>query len=216
MQANKIGPLSVFLIAVLISSYGCNRNPENNQQAPAEAPVAQAAPSQNVPEPEVVADERGLSSERNTIEGGLSDVARPISIDLPGYITGKGVLMRSSFSTQSQPKATFKQFESVFVIEEYEPNNSNEGITKTYVKLYDEYGQHAETLNPGRAVQIIGREGSKYKVSFVSTKRRTLTATIDRSEIDIISGDKWYRVRRDNGETGWVFSKFLEFDIYGH
>jgi hypothetical protein len=218
MSVNVINQLGLLLVAASISCIGCNSNPSNNEQAKQEIPSAQQTPTSTPEEkekPDYEPEDVQLSSDKNTIEGDLSDDVRPLSIDLPGYITGKGVLMRSSFSTQSSSKGTFKQFESVHVIEEYEPNNNNEGITKAYVKLYDEYGQHAETLNPGRAVKIIGREGSKYKVSFVSTKRRTLTASIDRSEIDMISGDKWYRVRRDNGETGWVFSKFLEFDIHG-
>ena len=92
---------------------------------------------------------------------------------------------------------------------------TGEGITKKYVKLYDENGNHAETLNPGRAVKIMQHLGDKFKVSFETTQRRILTATIDKSEIDIISGESWYHVRRDNGQTGWVFSKFLELNIPG-
>jgi hypothetical protein len=216
MNVNSATRLLLSVTFIFIASIGCNQKTEESEKIEKDAPIQEVAPRESEEERPVLSNEKELVSEKNTLEDELNDDPQPVSIDLPGIIIGKGVLMRSSYSTQSASKGTFKQGESVWVIEELEPNNNNEGITKTYVKLYDEYGQHAETLNPGRAVKIIAREGSKYKVSFMSTKRQKLTAKIDRSEIDIISGDKWYRVRRDNGETGWVFSKFLEFDIYGH
>lgn len=204
-------------LGVWLMSTSCNNQGNEGGDAIKSAPEPVVIPEakEEVEQLKESPEEPGLSSDKNTVETEFVDDPTPIPVDLPGIITGKGVLMRSSYSTQSAPKATFSQYESVLVIEEYQPNNANEGITKAYVKLYDEYGQHAETLNPGRAVKIIGREGAKFKVSFVSTKRRTLTAKIDRSEIDIISGDSWYRVRRDNGQIGWVFSKFLELDIPG-
>lgn len=207
--------MTVLLVSVMIAAIGCDRNPSNNEQNYTEASAENDGVSASSEEPGLEQNEARMSDEKNTLERDLSDDARPIPVDLAGTITKKAVLMRSSYSTQSSPKGTFKQFEYVDVIEEYEPRNSNEGITKADVELYDEYGKHAETLNPGRAVKIIGREGAKYKVSFVSTKRRTLTATIDRSEIEIISGEKWYRVRRENGETGWVLSRFVELEAPG-
>ena len=92
----------------------------------------------------------------------------------------------------------------------YTPTNRNEGSTRKYVPLYDQYGNKAETLNPGRAVKILSMEGDKFKVSYTSVNRLTYYATINRGDIDIISGEPWYYVEKlSDGKKGWVFSKFL-------
>ncbi|MEY3342551.1 MAG: hypothetical protein RL090_235 [Bacteroidota bacterium] len=202
------------LLCLALMMAACNQPKESSNNSGGSSNEQENNPVNNESDTDVApeATETDLSSEKNQEDVVLSDDSSPVPVDRPGYITKKGVLMRSSYSTQSQAKATFKEYENVLVLEEYQPTNTNEGITKTYVKLYDEYGQHAETLNPGRAVKIIGREGGKVTVSFQSTKRKKLTAKIDRSEIKMIGGDLWYRVKRDNGQVGWVFGDYVEFD----
>jgi hypothetical protein len=162
----------------------------------------------------VASEESAASAEANvsTSEKAIiyTDGGQMVDIGSGGYIDGRAVIMRASYSTQSANIGSFKDQESVVVIKMFTPTNRNEGITKKYVPLYDQYGNKAETLNPGRAVKILGMEGDKFKVSYTSTNRSTYYATIGRSEIEIISGEPWYYVEKlSDGKKGWVFSKFL-------
>jgi hypothetical protein len=197
----------VLLCAVVLAS--CEQKQENTTVAAANSPTqitANKGPEAAASDPKTSSN--NVFSDKKTIE--YTDDGQMVEIGSGGYIEGRAVIMRASYSTQSANIGSFKDQESVLVIKMFTPTNRNEGITKKYVPLYDQYGNKAETLNPGRAVKIISMEGEKYKVSYTSINKLTYYATIDRGDIDIISGEPWYYVEKmSDGKRGWVFSKFL-------
>lgn len=198
-------------VATAIALSSCTQPTNRPEESTANQPVN---PTGGVAQQAASSDPAVLSQGSNNT---LSDKAvvytddgQMVDIGNDGYINGRAVIMRASYSTQSANIGSFKDQESVFVIKMFTPSNRNEGITKKYVPLYDQYGNKAETLNPGRAVKILSMEGDKFKVSYTSTNRLTYYATINRGDIDIISGEPWYYVEKlSDGKKGWVFSKFL-------
>lgn len=127
-----------------------------------------------------------------------------------GIITGKSVIMRKSHTTQSAALGKFRKGETVYILDEYRASNNNEAITKRAVKLYNSSGRYVYTLNPGKAVRIVEDYTDSYRVSFQDTKHGTVYANIDQFDLEFISGDKWYKVQRKNGDVCWVFSKFVQ------
>lgn len=50
-----------------------------------------------------------------------------------------------------------------------------------------------------------------YEILFKHSKYADLFAKISGSDFEFISGDKWYKVKRESGKIGWVFSKFVNY-----
>ncbi|MDG4950769.1 SH3 domain-containing protein [Weeksellaceae bacterium KMM 9724] len=127
-----------------------------------------------------------------------------------GVITGNKVIIRSNHTTKSNNMGNYVKGERVEILDEYYPANNTEAIAKKQIYLYNDYGRFLYTLVPGKAVEILEETHGEYWVSFDHPEYGKLTATVNGSDLDFISGDKWYKVRRNNGQTGWVFSKFLK------
>jgi hypothetical protein len=125
-------------------------------------------------------------------------------------ITGTNVIIRESYSTTSKKLGNFDTNETVKILDEYYPSNSNEAIVAHPINLSNSSGQVVYTLPKGKAVKIISRNNTKVNVSFSHTDYGTLTADVNYSSLESIAGEKWYKVRRNNGETGWVFSKYVK------
>ncbi|MDO5510145.1 MAG: SH3 domain-containing protein [Weeksellaceae bacterium] len=124
-------------------------------------------------------------------------------------IKGTNVIIRTSHSTKSKPKGSFKPNETVVILDEYNPGNSREAITKRKISLYNNSGHQIYSLNPGKAVEVINESYGNYEVIFVHPDYGRLRASINENDLEFITGDAWYKVRRRNGEIGWVFSKFV-------
>jgi hypothetical protein len=124
-------------------------------------------------------------------------------------ITGTNVIIRESHSTTSAKLGNFDTNETVKILDEYYPSNNNEAIVATPIHLLNSSGKVVYTLPKGKAVKIISRNSGKVQVSFYHSEYGTLTANINNYDLESIAGEKWYKVKRNNGQTGWVFSKFV-------
>jgi SH3-like domain-containing protein len=83
------------------------------------------------------------------------------------------------------------------------------------ISLYeDQSGSGAEALKlqKGKAVVIetYHPENNKYSVAYMDAKKGKLYAQIDADAVETITYSTWYRVKRANGQTGWVLGKFLK------
>ncbi|GHT76498.1 hypothetical protein FACS189463_1710 [Bacteroidia bacterium] len=125
------------------------------------------------------------------------------------YINGTKVIMRASHSTTSSKLGFFDEGEKLQILDEYTPSNSDEAITNTKVNLYNSYGEKIYVLPKGKAVKILSKNEGKIEVQFYHSKYGNLTATVSSLDLESIAGEKWYKVKRYSGETGWVFSKFV-------
>ncbi|MBX7242770.1 MAG: hypothetical protein K1X92_13590 [Bacteroidia bacterium] len=155
-------------------------------------------------ERELALKEKELSLNQNPV----STTSKPSN---QGIITGNGVIMRSGNSVESAKLGNFTNGEKVEILEETKPKNENQAIAAKPVKLYSDYnGKYIATLNKGKALVIEEYTGSEYKVSFQHPEYGKLYATVSPSELESISNEVWYKVKRASGEEGWVIGKFVK------
>jgi hypothetical protein len=124
-------------------------------------------------------------------------------------IKGKSVIFRESYSTTSQKLGNLDENEQVVILSEYTPSNTNEAICNKEIKLYNSSGSYIYTIPSGKAVKVTGNNGNTYNISFDIPDYGKMSTKVNRSDIDFISGDKWYSIKRNTGETGWVYSKYV-------
>lgn len=127
-----------------------------------------------------------------------------------GIINGNSVIMRAGNSIQSTKMGNFKNGEKVTILDQAKPQNENQAIAAKSIKLYSDYnGKYMATLNKGKALVIEDYTGSQYKVSFKHPEFGKLFATVAPDELESISNEVWYKVKRASGEEGWVLGQFV-------
>jgi antitoxin component YwqK of YwqJK toxin-antitoxin module len=124
-------------------------------------------------------------------------------------IKGKSVIFRASHSTTSDKLGYLNDNEQVVILREHAPTNANEAISNKEINLHSSSGTYQYTLPKGKAMKVTKNSGTKCNVSFNHHQYGEMSATVNRTDIDFISGDIWYSIKRNTGETGWVFSKFV-------
>ena len=129
-------------------------------------------------------------------------------------VTGNAVQLRQDHSTTAQSLKSMRKNDLLQVLEEFVPEgNYGEAILTQKTDFYDEfYGSFSFSLPKGKAVMVEGQvEGNRYRISYMDAKTKQKGfAKIDQNLLDFISGKAWYKVKREDGTTGWVYSEFVE------
>ncbi len=145
----------------------------------------------------------------------ISQPAASVASSPKSHIVGTNVTMRKDASVQSDKLGSFNANEEVTVLETKNVNNENEAILTKPIQLYVSETKSSEvamTLPKGKAVIIekYNSDDNKYEVSYQVPNKGKLIANISTDAVETISYSTWYRVKRANGETGWVLGKFLK------
>ena len=129
-------------------------------------------------------------------------------------VTGSAVQLRQDHSTTAQSVKSMKKNDLLQVLEEFVPQgNYGEAILTQKTDFYDEYyGNYSFSLPKGKAVMVEGSaEGNRVSISYQDAKtKKKGYAKISSNLLEFISGKAWYRVKREDGLTGWVYSEFVE------
>lgn len=127
-------------------------------------------------------------------------------------IVGSNVTMRKDATVQSEKLGSFDSNEAVEVLETKNVNNDREAILTKPITVKGSGGE--VNLPKGKAVVIeeYQSERNYYLVTYQDPQKGKLTAEIDASAVETITYSTWYRVKRANGETGWVLGKFLKIN----
>lgn len=147
-----------------------------------------------------------------------SEAPRAVASPEPkSRITGTSVTMRKAASVRSDKLGSFNNNEEVTVLETKNVNNENEAILTKPIPLYvseSNSGEVAMTLPKGKAVVIekYNADDNKYEVSYQAEGKGKLFASISADAVETISYSTWYRVKRANGDEGWVLGKFLKIN----
>jgi len=125
-------------------------------------------------------------------------------------INGTKVIMRKEASVKSEKVSNFDDNEKISVLETQNVQNEGEAILSKSITVKGSGG--TVTLNQGKAVVIedYSAETNTYSVSYEDPKKGKLTAKIDASAAQTIIYATWYRVKRENGEMGWVLGKYVK------
>lgn len=129
-------------------------------------------------------------------------------------VNGSAVQLRSEHSTTAQSLKSMKKNDLLQIVEEYVPTGNNgQAILNQKVDFYDEYYSKVSfSLPKGKAVMVEGQLGGNIcRISYFDIKTKTKGyAKINSSALEFISGKAWYRVKREDGLTGWVYSEFVD------
>lgn len=189
--------LVVFFAIFFWSS--CQNNPEpKNTEAPETTQSGSAATDQN----ENPANGTGSNVEpvKNTALVGMKT----------GVINGTNVTIRMDATVKSEKTGTFDSQEVVEILEPKNVQNAGEAILSKPITVKGSGG--TVNLPKGKAVVIEDYQPDRktYMVQYEDPKKGNLTAQIDASIVETLTYATWYKVKRKNGETGWVLGKFLK------
>jgi hypothetical protein len=131
-----------------------------------------------------------------------------------GTIKGNSVTVRKAASTQADKLGAFDNNEVVTILNQQRADNAGEAILKTPVDLYtgaNGTGDKSVALPKGKAVFVERYDAANQKVyiSYQHPEKGKLYAMIASDAIEDIESSIWYQVKRTNGQTGWVFGKFI-------
>lgn len=159
--------------------------------------------------------ERELALKEEELKNGNGEASPVAGTFQPNArVTGSAVQLREDHSTTAQSIKSMKKNDLLVVLEEFTPqDNYGEAILIQKTDFFDEYyGSFSFSLPKGKAVMVEGQvEGNRCRISYmdIKTKKKGF-AKIDRNLLEFISGKPWYKVRREDGMTGWVYSEFVE------
>jgi hypothetical protein len=136
------------------------------------------------------------------------------AFNINGRVTANGVQLRQDHSTTAQSFKSMKKNEPLQILEEFIPDgNYGEAILTQKTEFYDEYyGNLTFSLPKGKAVMVEGRsDADRYNITYIDAKtKRKGFAKINSNLLEFIAGKAWYRVKREDGLTGWVYSEFVQ------
>lgn len=127
-------------------------------------------------------------------------------------VNGSNVTMREAATVQSAKVGSFENGEKVEVLESKNVDNEGEAILTKPITVKGSGGE--VNLPKGKAV-VIGEylsDENRYRVTYEDPQKGKLTAEVDAAAVETITYSTWYRVKRSNGETGWVLGKFLKIN----
>ncbi len=182
----------LFLVFVILTALSACTTPEDKQR-------------------ELDLKERELALKEKELELNQKPKEAVNNTERQGTISGNSVIMRRESSVESAKIGNFENGEKVSILEERKPQNVNQAIAVKSIKLYSDYnGKYMAVLNKGKALMIEEFTGTDYKVSFQHPELGKLYATVTPAELESISNEVWFRVKRVSGEEGWVLGKFVK------
>jgi len=124
-------------------------------------------------------------------------------------VTGTNVIIRSDHTTSSTSVGVVaKEGTIVKILDRYTSENSDEAILKRAVSV-EVHGERIH-LPKGKAIRIMEDRQSSVRASVITTQFGRAEATIDKTDIEAIGGETWYKIRTTDNITGWIYGKFIE------
>lgn len=124
-------------------------------------------------------------------------------------VTGSNVIIRSDHSTSSRSAGVVaKKGTIVQILDRYTSGNSDEALLKRAVSV-EVHGKHIQ-LPKGKAIRILEDHQDSVRASFITTQFGRVEGTIDKTDIEAIGGETWYKVHTTDNITGWIYGKFIE------
>lgn len=124
-------------------------------------------------------------------------------------VTGSGVIIRSDHTTSSSSAGVVAREGTVVeILDRYISGNSTEAILKNAVTV--QVRGESIQLPEGKAIRIIEDQDESVRASFITTQFGRAEASISKNDIEATDGQTWYKIRTNDGITGWIFGRFIE------
>jgi uncharacterized protein YgiM (DUF1202 family) len=124
-----------------------------------------------------------------------------------GKIVGSDIIMRSDASTQASKMSNFNSNEIVQIFNKQDFMNSNEAIVNQDLQIDNNF-----RLNKGKSVRLTAYYSTNdtYDIQFERPNGSTEGLNLPAYVIEKTENESWYQVRRNDGNMGWVYGKYLK------
>ena len=99
--------------------------------------------------------------------------------------------------------------ESVRILQIFDGRDGSQALIKKKVAV--KIDGNIYELDKNKAVNILMREDGLVNLSFRSENGNSITAWIEEEYVEELERHKWFEVRRNSGEQGWVYGKFVDY-----
>lgn len=128
-----------------------------------------------------------------------------------GYINGTDIIMREGYSSQYKIIGSFKKSgEKVAILDKYISKKTTILIKKKITVTDRDDKEHV--LEKGKSIEIVAVNPEVDDEILISFKdkngKRKEGMVYSKTDLDYIK-TYWYKVKRNSGEIGWVFGKFI-------
>ncbi len=124
-------------------------------------------------------------------------------------VTGSNVIIRSDHTTASPSAGVVaKEGTVVQILDRYISGNSAEAVLKRSISV--EAHDKQIQLPEGKAIRILEDRNESVRASFITSQFGRTEAIINKTDIEAISGERWYKIRTTDEITGWIYGKFIE------
>lgn len=139
-------------------------------------------------------------------------VNRPQNNTQTGYIAGEEVSLRSLPSTAGTKIMVLNNNTYVNILERHECTDRYAAMLDVPERKFTYKGLNY-TIRSGQALQIVegNPNGNGIVRCRVEMEGRTAFIDIYKRDLRMLYGDVWYKVRLNNGQTGYVFGKYVRF-----
>ncbi len=127
-----------------------------------------------------------------------------------GVINGKAVKIQKDASLQSEKVGVLEDKENVDILETQVVQSEGEAIINKPITVKGAGGSMNLPKGTSVTVENYQTDGKPNTVKYEDPKKGILTAQVEASTIETFIYANWYNVKRNNGETGWVYGKFVK------
>ena len=130
--------------------------------------------------------------------------------EVRGIINASNVIIREDRTTSSEAVGLFKsKDESVRILQIFDGRDGSQALIKKKVAV--KIDGNIYELDKNKAVNILMREDGLVNLSFRSENGNSITAWIEEEYVEELERHKWFEERRNSGEQGWVYGKFVDY-----
>ena len=139
----------------------------------------------------------------------------PVSPDVysSGQITGTSVNVREDHSLRAKVRARVSIRETVDILEEWNDPGADSAVLLKDVEI-DIPGTGKKLLRKGTGIVVMSRNDSNQTIDFTIPSENTANVLrVPKNTVLETTRWPWFRIRKKNGQEGWIFGKYISHDV---
>ncbi len=143
----------------------------------------------------------------------------PVSMDVNpsrqsiGQITGTNVNVREDHSLRAKVRARVSARETVDILEEWNESGAGSAVLLKDVEI-DIPGTGKRLLRKGLEIAVMSRNEANQTIDFMIPSENTANVLrVPKNTVLETTQWPWFRIRKKNGQEGWIFGKYISRDI---
>ncbi len=143
----------------------------------------------------------------------------PVSIDvnpsrqLTGQITGTSVNVRDDHTLRAKARARVSIRETVDILEKWNDPGDASAVLLKDVEI-DTPGTGKRLLRKGTGIAVISKNEDNQTIDFtISSETNASVLRVPKNAVLETTQWPWFRIRKRNGQEGWIFGKYISQDV---